>query len=348
MSSLTYTADASRKIIKYGGSGLIAFILIWSIGSISIKAYKLAHPKYIAPTVRYGALPKIIFPEKQFENKRFTFEFTDDKTPSFSDQSKVYIIYRSTTKILAFEEGKEIAKQFGFESDPNEIGEGIYEFKNEKNNKTLTINVLQGDFKLKYPYLEDSSILEAKNVPNKVKAIEIAASFLESGDKYTDDLKNGEKKISYWQIADGNLKSVLAQSEANVVRVDFYRKKLEDKWEITSPQTGEASVSVLVSGDENNDKQIIEASFKYANIDRESFSTYPVKTVEQAIENLKNGNYWPSSDINSENVTIREIQLAYYEPITLTQYLQPIYIFKGDNNFVAFVSAVTDKYISRQ
>ncbi|MDD4784913.1 MAG: hypothetical protein PHH12_00435 [Candidatus Shapirobacteria bacterium] len=347
MSSLTYVADISRKIIKYGGSGLIAFFLLWSIASTLIRAYNVAHPKYIPPTVRYGALPKIVFPEKRFEKKNFNFEFSNDKIPVFSDQTKVYIIYRSTTKILAFEEGKKIAKQFGFEGDSTEISEGVYEFKNDKNNKTLMINVLEGDFKLRYPYLEDQLILEAKNVPNKDKALTIASSFLQSGNKYSSDLKDGEKKVSYWKIADGTLKSVLAQSEANVVRVDFYRKKLDDKWEITSPQSGEASVSVLISGSNNNDKQIIEANFKYADIDRESFSTYPIKTVEQAMEDLKLGNYWPSSDISSKEVVIREVKLAYYEPITLTQYVQPIYIFKGDNNFVAFVPAVIDKYIAK-
>lgn len=347
MSSLTYTAYASRKIIKYGGVGLIAFVLLWSISSISITAYKAAHPRYIQPTVKYGALPKVVFPEKPFENKNFSFEFTNDKIPTFSDQSRVYVIYRSTTKILALEEGKEIAKQFGFENEPNEISEGIYEFRDEKSNKTLRMNVLEGNFNLKYPYLQDQSVLEAKNVPNKIKAIEIAAAFLESGSKYSEDLKNGEKKISYWKIADGTLKSVLAQSEANIVKVDFYRKSLEDKWEITSPQIGEASVSVLISGTETNNNQIIEVNFKYANIDRESFSTYPIKTTEQAIADLKSGNYWPSSDIELKDVIIREVNLAYYEPVTLTQYMQPIYVFKGDNNFIAFVPAVTTKYISQ-
>ena len=67
MSSLTYTAYTSRKLIKYGGSGLIAFVILWSIGATSIKAYKAAHPTYVAPTVRYGVLPKIVFPDKEFE-----------------------------------------------------------------------------------------------------------------------------------------------------------------------------------------------------------------------------------------------------------------------------------------
>lgn len=345
--SLTYTAYASRQLIKYGGSGLIAFVLLWTIGSISINAYRLAHPKYIAPTVRYGKLPKIVFPENNFEKKTFTFEFTNDKVPTFSDQAKVYIIYRSTTKIIALEQGKEVARQFGFEDEPIEINEGVYEFKDKKTNKTLVMNVLGGDFKFKYPYLEDTSILEAKNVPDKAKAIEMAGTFLESGQKYTDDLKNGEQKISYWKISNGTLKSVLAQSEASLVRVDFYRKKLDDKFEITSSQLGEAPVSVLVSGSEIKDKEIVEANFKYANIDRESFSTYPIKTIEQATTALNSGNYWSPSDIPEKNVVIRDVGLIYYEPVVLTQYVQPLFIFKGDNNFVAFVSAIGSSYVQQ-
>jgi len=345
--SLTQTAYASRNLIKYGGSGLIAFVLLWSIGTTMVKAYKAAHPAYIAPTVRYGILPKNIFPAKEFTKKNFTFEFANDVTPTFNDQSKVYIIYRSTTEILALEEAKQVAKSFDFEEDPVEVSQGIYDFKNSKTNKTLTMNVLAGDFNLKYPYLQDSSILETTDLPDKDRATQLAESFLESGNKYTDDLKKGEKKISYWKISDGTMMSVGALSEANAVRVEFYRQFLDDKYEIVSPQNGEASVSILVSGSADSDKKIIEASFKYANIDRESYSTYPIKTTTEAIGELEAGNYWPASDVSLENVTIRGVELAYYEPVTLTQYLQPIYVFKGDNNFVAYVPAVTSKYVSQ-
>lgn len=345
--SLTYTAYASRNLIKYGGSALVAFVLLWSIGATSIKAYKSAHPAYVAPTVRYGVLPKNVFPAKEFTAKNFTFEFTNDVIPSFSDQTKVYIIYRSKTEILALEEAKGVAKNFGFESEPSEMSNGVYEFKNEAAQKTLTMNVLEGDFSLKYPYLNDASILEAKDMPTKDKAIETAESFLESGNKYTNDLKNGEKNVSYWKISDGTLTSVSALSESNAIKIEFYREFLDDKWEIVSPQNGAASVSILVSGSTESEKKIIEANFKYANIDRESYSTYPIKTANEAIADLKAGNYWPASDVSLEIVTIKSMELAYYEPVTLTQYLQPIYVFKGDNNFVAYVSAITGKYVSQ-
>ena len=82
-----------------------------------------------------------------------------------------------------------------------------------------------------------ASILEAKDMPTKDKAIEIAESFLESGNKYTDDLKNGEKNVSYWKISDGTLKaSSVHYLKQMSVEVDFYRKNLEDKWEIVSPK----------------------------------------------------------------------------------------------------------------
>ncbi len=343
--SLTQTAYMTRNLIKYGGSSLVALVLLWSIGVAAIKIYKAANPPYLAPTVKYGILPKNVFPTKEFTTKKFSFEFINDLTPVFNDQEKVYIIYRSTVEILALEEAKSVAKEFGFKDEPAEISKNVYEFKNNKN-KTLTMNVLKGDFNLKYSYANDPSVLNAENMPTKDIAIKTAESFLELGKKYTDDLKKGKKEASYWKIAEGTLTAVSAQSEANAIKVDFYRQLLDDKWRIVSPQSGEASVSILVSGSTESDKKVIEANFKYANISRESFSTYPIKSSTEAMADLEAGNYWPASDISSEKAVIRDIQLAYYEPVVLTQYLQPIYVFKGDNNFVAYVSAVTSNYIS--
>ncbi|MCW1948937.1 MAG: hypothetical protein KIH89_000595 [Candidatus Shapirobacteria bacterium] len=341
--SLTQTAYTSRILIKFGSVGVMALILLWTIATTSYRIYRSRHPIYYAPTVKYGVLPKIVFPEKERTTKNFTLELPNDTIPKFSDQSKVYIIYRPNTTFLALQEDTQTAKSFGFSDNPVEIKTGIYEFKDTATNKTLTVNVLDGDFEITYPYASDQMLLTETSVPNKSNAIEIASNFLSRGDKLTDDLKNGEKNVSYWKIDSGTLKSVSSQSEANAIRVDFFRKDFDD-FSLVSANFGQASVSVLISGSTVEAKKIIGVNFKDIDIDRESSSTYPLKTAEEAISDLKAGNYWTAKDVSDTNVVIRKIYLAYYEPTTLTNYLQPIFVFEGDNNFVAYVPAVTGKY----
>lgn len=341
--SLTEVASSSRKIIKYGGIGLISFLILWPIYTIAVAAYKKAHPPYTPPTIRFGILPKIVFPDKKFEKKNFIIQTPNDALPNFSDQAKVYVIYRPTSSFLALESDTITAKNFGFMSDPTEISSGVYQFKNDNLNQTLTMNVLDGSFKLQYPYQNDQTLIAPQIVPTKEKAVEIAGQFLEAGKKMEDDLKNGTQQVSYWKIGFDGLSSVQSQSDANVARVDFFREDL-DNLKILSTEKDRASVSVLVSGSSVEGKKILDLSYKYANIDRESFSTYPIKTAQQAVDDLKSGNYWPVSDISSSDVTIRNIYLAYFEPVTLTNFMEPVFVFEGNNNFTAYVPAVVDSY----
>lgn len=344
MSSLTNIAYTSRRIIKFGGIGLILFAVLWSVSAAAITAYKTAYPAYIAPTVKYGVLPKMIFPDKKFEKKTFTKELPNDAFPKFSDQSKVYVVYRSNRSFLALEEDTKTAKGLGFVDAPIEIQSNIYEFKN-KNNQTLTMNVTDGSFKLSYPYQNDQLLLNPDKVPNKAEAIDEASSFLRSANKLSDDLQNGEKVVTFWKISFDGLKAVEAQSEANAVRVDFFRKNVDTDFKIVTAEPERASVSVLVSGSTVASKKVIEVAYKYAPFDAESFSTYPIKTVEQAWTELMSGNYWPASDVSNNSVIIRKVILAYFEPVSLTNYMQPVYVFEGDGKFVAYIPAVVDKYV---
>jgi len=345
--SLTQTAYTSRNAIKYGGISLVIFLIMWSVIVGGIKAYQAAHPPYIAPTVKYGILPKIVFLEKQISAKDFTFEFPNDSVPKFKDQQKVYIIYRPNSSFLALDQDTKTAADLGFTSQPVQVKEGIYEFKNEALSRTLTMNVLDGSFTMEYPYKNDQMLLTPGNVPTKDESIKTASDFLKSANKYPTDIETGDKKVSFWKIDVDGLKAAESQSDANVARVDFYRKNVDTDISIFSSELDKSSISVLVSGSDVNEKKIVEVVYKYANIDRESFSTYPIKTSDEAMADLKSGNYWVASDVSNQSVTIRKMYLAYFEPVTLTNYMQPIFVFEGDNNFVAYVPAVSDKYTQK-
>jgi hypothetical protein len=345
--SLTYTAYVSRRIIKYGGFFIGGFTLIYMGISAGIAAYLAANPPYTPPDVKFGVLPKTVFPEKTFEKKLFTAELPNDAFPKFKDQTKVYVIVRPDNTFLALDQDTKTAKQLGFNNKPTEVKYGVYEFRNDNLNQTLTMNVLDGSFVLKYPYESDQLLLNPEKMPSQEEAVTIAKGFLAGAGKFPADIAEGERKVSFWEIGFGGLKSVSSLSEANIVKIDFFRKELTEDIKVVSSQVNSASVSVLVSGSQAEGRKVVEVTYKYANVDRELFSTYPIKTAEEAFEQLKAGNYWPVSDVDNSSVTIREMYLAYFEPVTLTNYLQPVYVFEGDGKFVAYVPAVTEKYIKQ-
>lgn len=341
--SLTYTAYMTSRLIKVGGISIISLTLFWMITSLAIKAYRAAHPPYLAPDVKYGVLPKVVFPNKKFESKNFSAEMANDVLPSFPDQAKVYVITRSDSTFLALDEDTKTASALGFKGNPIQTGDGIYQFKNTTLNQTLTMNVLQNSFQMDYPYREDQTLYSPTEMPTKENAVNMAKSYLSSAYKLADDLANGETKVTYWKINYEGLTSVSSLSEANAIKVDFFRQDL-DNLKVLSADIKSASVSVLLTGSQVEGKKIVQVFYKYAKIDRELFSTYPIKSATEAWNDLTAGNYWPAEDTSSNKVVIRKMYLAYFEPVSLTNYLQPVYVFEGDNNFVAFVPAVAKKY----
>ena len=344
--SLTESAYQARKIVKYGGIFLTGLFLFLFFGLGMVSAYKRAHPIKEVPNLRYGILPRIIFPEKQFEKKGFTFEFPNDVTPKMPDQAKVYIVFRSDKSFWALEQEKINAKDLGFESEPQQISNGVYEFQNAANQK-LRVNILDGSFKLSYPYANDPSLLTTGKVPSQNDAIDLAKSYLQKANKWQSDFDDGERKVTFWKFENDSLKPVSAVVDANFVRVDFARKKIDTQIEIVSAEKSQSLVSVLLSGATVGEKQVVEVNYRYTNIDRESFATYPIKTIEQAMSELRAGNYFPASDAASPSIIIRKVYLAYFEPVTLTNYMQPIFVFEGDNNFSAYVPAITSQFTNK-
>lgn len=342
--SLTRTAFVSRQIIKFGGIFVIGFSLLWSLSAAGIKAYRAKYPPYQPPTIRYGIIPKVKFPDKNFEKKQFTFEFANDKVPKFGDQAKVFVVYKPNSSFLALDYYSKIASNLGFTSKPIEVQTGVFEFRNDNLNQKLTINVLDGSFLMKYPYENDQLLFYPENMPGKEAAILIADSYLDRANKLSQDLEKGQKIVSYWKIDGGRLVEALAQSDASFARVDYYREKLDENTTIVTSESGVAPISILVSGSQVEGRKVVEVKFQYANIERSSWSTYPIKTSQEAVEELKQGNYWPAADTETGQVVIRRLSLAYYEPFGLTNYMQPVFVFEGDGGFVAYVPAVTESY----
>lgn len=347
MTNLTETSYIARKTIKYGSVFLLIFVIFYSVAVNAYKAYKTAHQK-IVPDVRYGRLPAIIFPQKQFEVKNFSLELAKDTMPTVSPAAKVFVVYRPVSTLLALEEDTQTARKLGFLNKPTEIRTGVYQFTRTDSDQTLVMNVLEGSFSVSYPYKNDQLLITSKNLPEKDQAIQLAQTFLSTIDKMTPDLVAGNQNISYWSISSQGLKKVSSYSEANAVRVDFVRQEIDDSYKVVYSDPDSSSISILLSASSVESKRIIDVNYKYAPIDATSFSYYPIISPQSAFDALKKGKYWPARDSTSKDIAIKNMYLAYYEPSSLTNFMLPVYVFEGSQNFVAYVTAVDPGYISQE
>ena len=107
----------------------------------------------------------------------------------------------------------------------------------------------------------------------------------------------------------------------------------------------ESNVWFMLTGGGTNQK-IIAGEYHHFPIDKEKQSTYPIKTAQQAWNDLQAGKgFIASLGENEDNtIKIRNVYLAYFDPAQYAQFYQPVAVFEGDNGFVAYVPAVTNEF----
>ena len=89
-------------------------------------------------------------------------------------------------------------------------------------------------------------------------------------------------------------------------------------------------------------------------IDKSEVETYPIKTPQQAWDEMRAQNLVAYSELTGDldSVTITSVSLAYFDDPTYQAYLQPIYVFSGvgkvgqqEGEFITYVSAVSADWV---
>ncbi|MGB6838799.1 MAG: hypothetical protein WBD86_02330 [Microgenomates group bacterium] len=345
MTSLTQTAIITRKIIRYGFYAVIALIVGKIALSTGISVYRYFFPEPPPPpTVTFGKLPKLAFPEKEIpENLNFTLETPEGGLPTLPEQAKVYFMPKPVQTQLNLELAKDKASNLGFSSEAQQISQTLYRFPHKKSPSILEMNIITGIFSISYDLSKDSSPLERRPSASEIAAAQIR-SYLSSANLLPEDL-TGPTAHQFLKIEEGNFSNALSLSEANLIKIYLFRKSFDNLPSLT-PEPNQSNVWFMVSGAREREKQIIAAECYYFPIDEDKSSTYPIKLAENAWEELKAGNgYIANLGLNEEgNITIRRVYLAYYDAGVVAEFYQPIVVFEGDNGFAAYVPAVTPEY----
>ena len=133
-------------------------------------------------------------------------------------------------------------------------------------------------------------------------------------------------------------------SGSKIVRVSFFQKDVDGL--PIYYELGITSTIDLLIGKENNELKVVDARYFHKNISQES-STYAIKSASQAFSELKDGKgYIASKDPNIVEITIKKVTLGYYIGQLEQEFLMPVVVFEGENDFVAYISAVKDEWIN--
>lgn len=347
MTSLTQIAVTARRVIRYT-IYLIIFIIVGKfLFDAGVMVYKKVFPAPPpTPTVKYGKLTKIPFPENNVTAKlTYSLETPEGGLPTnIPTQAKVYFMPKISPTLLSLDTAKATANLLGFASAPQQISDTIYLFSNPSVPTALQMNIVTGTFSISYNLAADKSPLNNKPPIGEVAA-SMFRSILSSANILPADL-TGQTTSTYLKLSNGQLTTALSLSESDVVKVNLFRKSYDNLPSVTGIPD-QANVWAMISGSGSRDQEIIAAEYHYYPVDETQYSTYPIKTPAQAFSELQAGQAFIAAlglNKDGDSLKIRRVYLAYFDPGNVTEFYQPIYVFEGDNGFSAYVPAVTSNY----
>ena len=342
MATLTEISIQTRKGIRYFIFGIIALVIAKVALDTTIGIYRFFFPAPPPPpTVSFGKLPSLPFPQITRPELTFTLETPDGELPQLPTQSRVYFMPKPAATLLSLDNAIQRATRLGFRADAEEVSQTLYRFPHRGSPSTLEYNIALNTFSISYDLAQDASPLERIPPPAET-ATNSVHSFLSGANLLPEDL-TGITTHSFLKIQEGLLVASLGQSDADLIKVNLFRRDYDSLPSVT-PRVNEANVWFMISGAPERDKQIIAAEYHYFAVDEEQSSTYPIKTAQAAWEELQDGGGFIANLSENTNIVVRRVYLANFDAGSPVDFFQPVVVFEGDNEFVAYVPAVTDEY----
>lgn len=305
-------------------------------------------PKAAPPNHAFGKLPALKFPAQASPSGQLTYklETIQGDVPRASESALVYFMPKKTANLLALTQTQSFAQRLQFNPTPIQESKNIYLFNDtELALRKLKYDLVTDNFILRYGFEQDVGLFADKNLPFTDVAQSEAIGMLQSYNRYPDDFSGGKINAIFLRLMGAQLIPASSLTQADAIRVDFFRKPIGNT-PIVTPNPDQGSIYFIFSGSEVSKKRLLQFNYTYWPIDYQTTATYGLKTSVQAWQELQNGQgYIARYPTNGTNAVIRNVYLAYYDSYDPQTYLQPIFVFEGDNGFLGFVSAIAPPWI---
>lgn len=344
MASLTETAYVARRAINWAILAVITYILIRIFWSVFSTVFLLVFPpKAIPPNHAFGKLPAVKFPETATPSAKLTFQLQtiEGTVPAASASAVVYFMPKTAPNLLGLNKAQDFARTLSLDPAPIQESKNIYRFNDaELPLRRLRYDIVSQNFILRYAFEQDPTLFIEKNFPLPEAAKTEAVNLLQNGGLYREDLSEGANTVTFLKLNGNQLDATTSLSQADAVRIDVFRRPIGDM-QIRTPSPEEAPVSIILSGSSNPKKRVIQYAYTFWPVDYDTTATYGLKTSEQAWTELQGGSGYIARYPSTGNLAVvRNVFLAYYDSFDPQTYLQPIFVFEGDNGFIGYVPAV--------
>lgn len=348
MANLGETAIVARKAIVYGGIGLVVLMVGRIIVTASYNYWKALHPDPPPPPdVKFGKLPKLVFPQSEQPSLQYRLETRTSGLPTnLPNQHKVYFMPIKKPSLLAYDAAKNVATRLDFIQEPTKLSETDYRWDAlEPVPSSLTMDIITGAFVMDRRWQNDASYTNPTIIFTDEQAQDRAYNLLGRLELLPDDIKEGEVIINELKADKDQIVAAVSRSQGHFVRINLYRKPI-DEVPVVYPRSDRGPISVILAFQREDDRQFISIDYNYFPVELETSAVYPIISVAEAWKRMQaGGGYVVSVKTNIATVTVREISIEYYDSEDPQQFMQPVYVFRGDDDFVGYVPALSDAWV---
>jgi len=345
--TLTELSYYSRKFFPLVIIGFFLFLIFFYL----IKLFILIYTPPPKPTIFYNPLfQKIPKPKVSQTNTSSGINFVLDtieghpKTATLA--AKVFFLPKPVSRLNYKSTIYLMAKNFGFDTEKikHQLKENLAIFSDEE--KRLEIDITNYNFFYNYQFETKATIFENTIIPPKKEIENKAIEFLKTVNRHPDELAKGKTSVFYFYYQkDLNTFSLVDRAnDANVVEVDFFREDI-DGYPVISPKFPNSHNFILMVFYQDGYK-VLRAQIKFFEKSEVEVGVYPIKTGDLAWEELIKGKgVVLSNPKDKKDVVIKHMTLVYLDPDFYQPYLEPVYLFIGEDNFYAFVPAISFDYL---
>jgi len=348
MITLNQASYDTKEIMKWGGIIIAGLVILIVIIRMLLAAKEMIFPTPPPkPTVLFGQLEPQVFPKNVTDQKlTYTMNTLSGYVPAFTYEAKVFPVQTATLDLLGFSRAKRAAVQAGYTNEPNKLSDTLFEWiypDTSQLTTKLTMDTINYNYNITSDYLNSSTFTSGQGLPDQNGAINIAHNLLGKLNSATTDVDGSKTQANLLSFNNGSLTPVKKMADAQLIRVVFHQSDL-DTIPIYYEDPNSSNINVLIG----SNSQILEATFMHQVAVLANFSTYPLKTAQEAYDELQQGKgYIALYDGKSKNIPINNVFLAYYISSQPQKYIMPIFVFAQDDIFYAYVPAITDVWIGK-